>query len=116
VRTSLKCECKASNTLFSDGKVSFKNDHSDLCLPDPHMDNDGYVLKSGCTGQVSTGMGASVRPEKKSAIISNITEMLSDCGTTAAAARKRIEQSLVKTGDTGFGSGMVCILLRLHFI
>jgi hypothetical protein len=95
VRTSLKCECKASYT-----RVSFKNDHSDLDLPDPHMDNDGYVFNSGLS------------PAKKSSIISCITDMLSEYGTTAAAARKQIEQSLVITGDTGFGSGIVCILLR----
>jgi hypothetical protein len=51
VRTSLKCECKASYTLFSDGKVSFANDHTDLCLPDPHMDNDGYVFNSGLSSE-----------------------------------------------------------------
>lgn len=38
--------------------------------------------------------------------------MLSDYVTTAAAARKQIEQSLVKTGDSGFGAGIVYIILR----
>jgi hypothetical protein len=31
--------------------------------------------------------------------------MLGDYGTTSAAARKQIENSLVKSGDTGFGTG-----------
>jgi hypothetical protein len=75
VRTSLKCECKASYTLLSDGRVSFKNDHSDLDLPDPHMDNDGYVFISGLS------------PAKKSSIISCITDMLSDYGTTRQLLR-----------------------------
>lgn len=44
-------------------------------------------------------------PTKKSSIIANITDMLCDYGTSSAAARKQIENSLIKSGDTGFGSG-----------
>jgi hypothetical protein len=95
VRTSLKCKCKASFTLFNDGKLIFKNAHHDLCLPDPDMGNDGYVFNSGLS------------PSKKSSMISQISDLLSDYGTTPSAARKQIENSLVKSGDTGFGSGEV---------
>ena len=93
-RTSNKCDCKASYTLFSNGNVDFKNDHSDRCLPDSDMGNDGYVFNSGLS------------PTKKISMISNVTDMFSDYSTTAVAARKQIEQSLVKSGDTGFGSGI----------
>lgn len=93
VRTSPKCMCKASFTIFTDGNVVFKNDHSELCLPDPDMGNDGYVFNSGLS------------PTRKTSIISSISDMLSDYGTTPAAARKQIENSLVRSGDTGFGSG-----------
>ena len=93
-RTSNKCDCKASYTLCSDGHVDFNNDHSERCLPDPDMGNDGYVFNSGLS------------PTKKVSMISNVTDMFSDYGTTAVAARKQIEQSLVKSGDTGFGSGI----------
>ena len=92
-RTSPKCMCKASFTIYTDGNVVFKNDHSELCLPDPDMGNDGYVFNSGLS------------PTRKTSIISSISDMLSDYGTTPAAARKQIENSLVRTGDTGFGSG-----------
>ena len=74
--------------------MDFNNDHSERCLPDPDMGNDSYVLNSG------------LNPTKKVSIISNVTDMFSDYGTTAVAARKQIEQSLVKSGDTGFGSGI----------
>ena len=93
-RTSNKCDCKASYSLFSNGTVDFKNDHSDRCLPDLDMGNDGYVFNSGLS------------PTKKISMISNVTDMFSDYGTTAVAARKQIEHSLVRSGDTGFGSGM----------
>ena len=92
-RTSSKCKCTASFTLFDDGNVVFKNDHAELCLTDPDMGNDGYVFNTGLS------------PTKKSSIISSITDMMSDYGTTSAAARRQIEHSLVKSGDTGFGSG-----------
>ena len=94
-RTSNKCECNASYSLFSDESVIFRNDHSDRCLPDADMGNDGYVFNSGLS------------PTKEISMISNVTDMFSAYGTTAVAARKQIEQSLVKSGDTGFGSGTV---------
>jgi hypothetical protein len=92
-RTSPKCKCLASFTLYDDGKVVFKNEHNQLCLPDPNMGNDGYVFSTGLS------------PTKKQSIIANVSDMLSDYGTTPAAARKQIENSLVKSGDTGFGLG-----------
>ena len=58
------------------------------------MGNDGYVFDSGLS------------PTKKISMISNVTDMFSDYGTTDVAARKQIEHSLVKSGDTGFGSGI----------
>ena len=91
-RTSLKCKCMASFTIFNDGELILKNIHNELCLPDPDMENDGYVFSG-------------LSPTKKSSIIANITDMLSDYGTTSAAARKQIENSLIKSGDTGFGTG-----------
>jgi hypothetical protein len=94
-RTSNKCDCKASYTLFSNGDVVFRNVHADRCLPDVDMGNDGYVFNSGLS------------PTKKMSMISNVTDMFSAYGTTAVAARKQIEQSLVKSGDTGYGSGIV---------
>ena len=93
VRTSPKCKCLASFTLHDDGNVVFKNEHNELCLPDPNMGNDGYVFNAGLS------------PTKKQSIIANVSDMLSDYGTTPAAARKQIENSLVKSGDTGFGVG-----------
>ena len=48
------------------------------------MDNDGYVFNSGLS------------PTKKSSIIANVTDMSGDYGTTSAAARKLIENSLIK--------------------
>ena len=92
-RTSPKCNCMASFTIFKNGELIFKNSHNELCLPDPDVENDGYVFNSG------------ISPTKKSSIIANITDMLSDYGTTSAAARKQIENSLIKSGDTGFGTG-----------
>ena len=92
-RTSSKCKCPAYFTLYHDGKVVFKNDHTELCLPDPDMGNDGYVFNSGLS------------PTKRSSIVSSITDLMSDYGTTPAVVRKQIENSLVKSGDTGFGSG-----------
>ena len=69
------------------------------------MGNDGYVFNSGLS------------PSKKSSIISKISDLLSDYGTTPAAARKQIENSLVKSGDTGFGSGgdLRCLTPFLSF-
>ena len=92
-RTSSKCKCKASFTLFSDGKVLFESDHSELCLPDPDMGNNGYVFNTGLS------------PSKRTSIVSNVVDLLSDYGTTPAAARKQIERSLVKSGVTGFAVG-----------
>ena len=46
-RASSKCGCKASFTMYSNGKLFFKNDHSEQCLPDSYMGNDGYVSNSG---------------------------------------------------------------------
>ena len=100
LRTSPKCKCMASFTLFDDGSVVFKNEHNELCLPDPNMGNDGYVFSAGLS------------PTKKQAIIANISDMLSDYGTTPAAARKQIEHSLVKSGDTGFGLGEFFMISR----
>ena len=57
------------------------------------MGNDGYVFNSGLS------------PTKRSSIVSSITDLMSDYGTTPAVVRKQIENSLVKSGDTGFGSG-----------
>lgn len=93
-RTSNKCDCKASYTFFSNGNVDFKNGHSDRCLPDSDMGNDGYVFNSGLS------------PTKKVSIVSNVTDLFGDYGTTAVAARKQIELSLIKSGDIGFGSGI----------
>ena len=92
-RTSAKCKCTASFTLFSDGVVTFKNDHADLCLPDPDMGNDGYVFNNGLS------------PSRRTCIVSTVVDLLSDYGTTPAAAKKQIEHALVKSGDTGFGLG-----------
>jgi hypothetical protein len=86
-------QCRASLTIFNDGELIFENIQNELCLPDPDMENDGYVFNSGPS------------PTEKSSIIVNITHMLGDYGTTSAAARKQIENSLVKSGDTGFGTG-----------
>ena len=87
-RTSNKSECNASYSLFSDGSVVFRNDHSDRCLPDADMGNDGY---------------AGLSPTKKILMISNVTDMFSAYGTTAVAARKQIEQS-------------ICGLARMRFL
>ena len=103
-RTSLKCNCMASFTIFNDGDLIFKNGHNELCLPDPDMENDGYVFNSGLS------------PTKKSSIIANITDMLCDYGTTSAAARKQIENSLIKSGDTGFGSGNAIVFALSTFM
>ena len=94
-RTLNKCDCKASHTLFSNGDAVFKNVHADWCLPDADMGNDGYVFNSG------------ISPTKELSIISKVTDMFSAYVTTAVAVRKPIEQSLVKSGDTGFGLGIV---------
>ena len=59
------------------------------------MGNDGYVFNSG------------ISPTKELSIISKVTDMFSAYVTTAVAVRKPIEQSLVKSGDTGFGLGIV---------
>ena len=96
-RTSSKCNCKASFTIFSDGKVVFKNTHAELCLPDTDLGNDGYVFNSGLS------------PSKKTTIIANVSDLLNDYSTTPAAARKQIERSLVKSGDTGFAAGQVIL-------
>ena len=65
-RESLKFNCMASFTIFNNGDLIFKNSHNELCLPDPDMENDGYVFNSGLS------------PTKKSSIIANITDMLCD--------------------------------------
>ena len=57
------------------------------------MGNDGYVFNSGLS------------PSKRSLIVTNLCDLLNDFGTTPAAAKRQIEHSLVKSGDTGFGSG-----------
>ena len=80
-RTSSKCKCPAYFTLYENGKVVFKNDHAELCLPDPDIENDDNVSNS------------SLPPAKKSSIITSVTDMMSDYGN-----------SPVKNGDTGFGS------------
>lgn len=68
----------ASFALFSDGRLLFENEHADNCQPNLDMGNDGYVFNLGLS------------PTKNIMIISNITDMLSGYGTTAAAARKQI--------------------------
>ena len=103
-RISLKCNCMASFTIFNDGDLIFKNSHNELCLTDPDMENDGYVFNTGLS------------PTKKSSIIANITNMLCDYGTTSSAARKQIENSLIKSGDTGFGSGNAIVFEAFTFI
>ena len=57
--------------------------------------NDGYVFNSGLS------------PSKRTSIIANVSDLLSDYSTTPAAARKQIERSLIKSGDTGFAAGEV---------
>lgn len=54
---------------------------------------EGYVFNPGLS------------PTKRSSIVSSITDLMSDYRTTPAVVRKQIEHSLVKSGDTGFGSG-----------
>ena len=102
-RSSAKCQCKATFTLFSNGEMYFKHDHSERCLPDSYMGNDGYVFNFGLS------------PVKRSLIVSNLSDMLSDFGTTPAAATRQIEHALVKSGDTGFGSGKVAYFICLQF-
>ena len=92
-------QCKATFTLFSNGKMYFKHDHSERCLPDSYMGNDGYVFNSGLS------------PAERSLIVSNLSVMLSDFGTMPAAATRQIGHALVKSGDTGFGSGKVAYLI-----
>ena len=53
-RTSPKCKCLAAFKLYDGGKTVFKNEHYELCLPDPNMDNDGYVLSMGLNYYLST--------------------------------------------------------------
>lgn len=92
-KVSVKCGCTATLTMSDNGVVVFTDDHSEYCLPDPNIENDGYVFNSGLS------------PSTKSSIVSNISNLLSDHGTTAAVARRQIESALVRSGDTGFGSG-----------
>ena len=91
--TSLKCNCHASFTFSRDGKLVFRNGHVESCLVDTKLDNDGYVFSAGLS------------PTKKESIISTVSDLLCDHGTTNAVVRKQIENSLVKSGDTGFGVG-----------
>lgn len=53
---------------------------------------------------------------KKSTIVTNITDTLSDYGTPAAAARKQIENFLIKSGETSFGSGSMNDIFELRTI
>ena len=80
-------------TISDNGDVLFVDDHSENCLPDPNIGNDGYVFSSG----LSHGI--------KSSIVSNTSNLPSDYGTTSAAARRQIESALIRSGDTGFGLG-----------
>ena len=102
-RSSSKCGCKASFTLYTNGKLIFKNVHAEQCLPDSYMGNDGYDFNSGLS------------PSKRSQIVTNLCDLLSDFGTTPAAAKRQIEHSLVKSGDTGFGSGNAVNFVRVYF-
>ena len=94
-RASSKCNCKAAFTIFTNGNVVFKNTHAELCLADADLGNDGYVFNSGLS------------PSKRTSIIASVSDLLSDYSTTPAAARKQIERSLIKSGDTGFAAGEV---------
>ena len=67
------------------------------------MGNDGYAFNSGLS------------PSKRSQIVANLCDLLSDFGTTPAAAKREIEHSLVKSGDTGFGSGNAVNFVRVYF-
>ena len=40
-------------------------------------------------------------------VVSTVSDMLSDYGTTSAVARKQIEKSLIKSGHTGFKTGQL---------
>lgn len=68
------------------------------------MGNDGHIFNL-CLSST-----------KKSTIAPNITDMLSDYGTPAAAARKQIENFLIKSGETGFGSGSINHIFELRTI
>ena len=98
-RALSKCGCIASFTMKRDEK----NDHSEQCLPDSYVGNDGYVFYSGLS------------PSKRSLIVTNLCDLLNDFRTTPAAAKRQIENSLVKSGDTGFGSGNTVLSFWFHF-
>ena len=105
VNVSSKCECNASFTMYRDGNVVFKNGHVERCLIDPKLEDDDYVFRSGLC------------PSKKASIISTVSDLLSDYSTTNAVARRQIENSLLKSGDTGFGAGkLFCLWLLLFSI
>ena len=90
---SSKYNCTASFTLLRDGNLVFKNSHEERCLVDPKLDDDAYVFRAGLS------------PTKKASIISTVSDLLCDYSTTNAVACRQIENSLLKSGDTGFRSG-----------
>ena len=92
-KNSSKCDCKPSFAFFIDGRLFFKNTHVEECTVDTQIENDGYVFSAG------------ISPTTKIKITSTVSDMLCDYGITNAAVRKQIENSLVKSGDTGFGAG-----------
>ena len=63
-----------SFTLFTTGNVILKKKHIASCLPDPEIENDGYVFDLGLS------------PTKKSSIISSFTDLLSDYSMKPSAA------------------------------
>ena len=77
-RTSSKCKCKASFTIFSTGEVIFNDTHAELCLPNTSLGNDGYVFNNGLS------------PLKRASIVSSVVDLLSDYGTTPAAAKNKL--------------------------